>query len=201
MVTFYLLNQPESTWMKEGRWEGAADTSLTKRGKAHATKVARYYSTRQIDGIISSRLHRAIQGAKILNQFIPGKITRDERLNNMNLGIWQGKFPEEVEARYPEQYSLWLTNPELAEIPDGGNILDSKIAVESFIKQYCTDELFPKFYIVNTHDIITRIFLSVITDKPLSKMWEYTLTPASITTVEIYPEKRIVEINNLEHLY
>lgn len=201
MVTFYLLNQPESTWMKEGRWEGAADTSLTKRGKSHATKVARSFSSKQIDGIITSRLHRAVQGAKILNQFIPCKLTREVRLNNMNLGIWQGKFPEEIEARYPEQYKLWQTNPEQAQIPDGGTIADYKIGIESLIQEYSTDELFPKFYLVNTHDIITRIFLSVITDKPLSTMWEYSLTPASITTIEIYPDKKLVEINNLDHLY
>jgi broad specificity phosphatase PhoE len=201
MITFYIINQPESTWMKEGRCEGISDTSLTKLGKAQTTKLARYFTQKTLSGILSSRLHRSIQAAKIINQFVPVKLVREARLNNMNLGIWQGKFPEEIEARYPAEYALWKTDPERANIPDGESISNIKVNIESLIKAYTNSELFPTYYLVNTHDIITRIFLSLASGKPLKTMWEYSLTPASVSTIEIYPEMRIVDINNTEHLY
>lgn len=200
MITFYIINQPESTWMKEDRCEGSSDTSLTKLGKAQATKIARFYAQKQIDGIITSRLHRAIQCAKILQQFIPHKPIRDERLNEINLGVWHGKFPEELESRYPDIWQKWRQDPLRADIPEAEKVSEIQTRLISFINEYTENTLFPKYYLINTHDIISRILISSITGEPLAKMWETQLTPGGVSEVEIYPEKKLVQLNNTDHL-
>lgn len=187
--------------MREQRCEGTSDTSLTKFGKAQATKIARSFADSHIDGIFSSRLHRATQCAKILRQFIPHKIIREERLNDMNLGVWHGKFPEEIEMRFNDVWLQWKNNPLNAVIPEGEHIADIKNRLQAFLSDRYENSLFPKFYLVSTHDIIIRILLSLIEDKPLTAIWEYELNPGSITQIRIYPDKKIVHLNNTGHLY
>jgi len=187
--------------MREQRCEGTSDTSLTKFGKVQATKIARAYSQKQIDGIISSRLHRATQCAKIIKQFIPLKINRDERLNDMCLGIWQGKFPEEIESRYPDISKQWKTDPAKAEIPEGDRFTEVQNRALEFIEDLYESSLFSKYYLVSTHDIIIRILLSSIQNTSLGKFWEYELSPGSVTEISICPEKKVLEINNTKHLY
>lgn len=187
--------------MREQRCEGTSDTSLTKLGKAQALKIARHLSEKHIDGIVSSRLHRATQCAKILRQFIPHKIHRDERLNDMNLGVWHGKFPEEIESRYPELWKAWRDNPATSNIPEAEAFSDVKNRVERFLEDYNENALFPKLYLVSTHDIIIRIIVNSILNTIPADFWSLELHPGSITEVHVFPEKKVVEINNTNHLY
>ncbi len=200
MIYLYLLNQPESTWMKEERCEGISDTSLSSYGKQQTVKAGLSLAGRQVDGIIVGTLHRTVQAGKLLTKIFPHKLQRDKRLIDMNLGVWQGKFPEEIESRFVPEYKLWKKDPEKATIPEGESIIAATQRVQSFLQSHDQNELFDKYYLVVTHDIIIRILLTITEGKSLDKIWEYQLNPASISTIAIFPEKKVIEINNVEHL-
>lgn len=201
MVTLHLINQPESTWMKEEKCEGQSDTSLTALGKSHSKKIAEHFKNKQISNLYTSNLHRTNQCARIIASVIPFKIKRDDRLADINLGIWQGKFPEEIESRYPEVLKAWKKDPSTAQIPNGENWNNVVSRVGEFITIFQDDELFDKNIIVVTHDIIIRIILSAIENVPSSKIWEYQLDNSSITEVQIEPDKKVISINYTDHLY
>ncbi|MDQ3099361.1 MAG: histidine phosphatase family protein [bacterium] len=201
MVTLYLINQPESTWMKEERCEGQSDTSLTALGKAQSKKIANQLRQQTISSLYTSNLHRANQCARIIATIIPLKIKRDGRLGDINLGLWQGKFPEEIENRYPEVWANWKRDPLSAIIPDGEKLDEVVVRVDSFLKSLIDDELFDKNVIVITHDIIIRTILACLDGKSAVAIWDYTLDKASISEVQIQPEKRIIQFNKTDHLY
>ncbi len=201
MVCLYLVNQPESTWMKEEKCEGQSDTSLTALGKAHSKKLGHYFKDKPISGLFTSNLHRTNQCARIIASTIPLKVKRDDRLADMNLGLWQGKFPEEIESRYPEVWGEWKKDPAKAEIPNGERWNKVEERAMGFLHSLHDDELFDKHFIVITHDIIIRILLSKLEKKQTNEIWEYQLDKASITEVQLEPENKIIVYNNTDHLY
>jgi broad specificity phosphatase PhoE len=200
MVKLYIINQPESTWMKEEKCEGQSDTSLTALGKAQSKKIAYYLKDKPISALYTSNLHRTNQCARIIATIIPLKIKRDIRISDINFGLWQGKFPEEIERRYPEIHEKWLKQPQSALIPEGESWGALETRVYSFLKSFNDDELFDKNILVITHDIIIRIILAGLEDASKPSIWDYKLDKASITEVQIEPKKRILEINKVDHL-
>lgn len=187
--------------MKEEKCEGQSDTSLTTTGKMQAHKIANYLASIHLSGLYTSNLHRTNQCARIIAATVPQKIKRDERLADMHLGIWQGKFPEEIESRYPEIWQVRKKDPAQAVIPDGEQWSSVVHRVHSFLDEIRDDELFDKNLIVITHDIIVRIILLYCEGKPTTSFWEYQLDKGSLTKVQIEPEKKVIEINYTDHLY
>ncbi len=201
MITLYLVNQPESTWMKEDKCEGQSDTSLTALGKSQSKKIGEFFKDKHISALYSSNLHRANQCAKIISSIVQIKVKREEKLAQINLGIWQGKYPEEIESRYPRVWQNWKAKPSSAEIPGGEHLGDVLSRVSVFLSSLCDDELFDKNIIIVTHDIIIRIILLLTQRQKLDSLWEYHLDRASISEVQIEPEKKIIQINDTSHLY
>jgi broad specificity phosphatase PhoE len=201
MTTLLLINQPETTWSKEERCEGQADLSLSPIGKKKIHKIGQYYAHQNIAGVLTSSLARDVQAAKILQLYREGKAKRDQRLTNMKMGVLEGKFPEELEGRYPDIWNTLKNNPERAEIPDGESFSQVRERVEGVLQSFQINELFDKTYLVVTHDIIIRVILCIIEKKSFKDMWTYTLDKASITHIEVYPKQELLEINRTEHLY
>ncbi len=201
MVCLYLVNQPESTWMKEEKCEGQSDTSLTALGKACSQKIGYYFKDKPISGLFTSSLHRTNQCARIIAGTIPLKVKRDERLADMNLGLWQGKFPEEIESRYPDIWEEWKKDPAKGKIPSGESWAKVEERTMDFLGSFHDDELFDKHFIVVTHDIIIRIVLSKFEKKQTNEIWTYQLDKASITEVQLEPENKIIVYNYTDHLY
>jgi broad specificity phosphatase PhoE len=202
MIYLYLVSQPQSTWEKEDRCEGLTDTSITPFGKKQTFRIAKFFSDKQVDGLITSSLNRSIQTAKLLQKTLTHKPKRDPRLNDANRGSWTGKFQEEIEGRYPASWQQWQQDPEQVQWPDGESFEQVKTRVESFLSDIYSNELFDKYYIVLTHDIIITLILSIIEKRKYKEtLGKYLIQKGSITLVKVYPEKEIIEYNITGHLY
>lgn len=200
MVTLYLFNQPETTWTKEGHYEGRADISLSSHGKRQTLRTAAYIHDKHVDAIIASPLARTSQAAKIFNTPKKFKIKKELRVIDIDLGLWTGKFQEELEGRFPDFWHTWKTTPSKASFPNGETMLQVQERVQGFLDSCRTNELFDKYYLVITHDIIIRSILALLENQSLDAIHTYTLDKASLTEVQIYPENRIIKINSMEHL-
>lgn len=201
MIGLYLINQPQSTWEKEDRYEGHTDTSITSLGKRQSQQLVTYFQSFQFDGLITSPMTRSIQTAKILRKHYPHKIIRDSRIADVNIGLWSGKFQEEVEGRYPESWHQWQNNPLTTIWPEGESFLAVEQRVDDFLKSFKITELFDKYYVVITHDIIIKIILSRILNLSFKEINnKYSLHKGSITNIEVAPNLRTEKINEIEHL-
>jgi len=95
-----VLRHGQSEWNAEGRWQGQADVKLTDQGitqaKLAATKLGRF------DLIATSTLQRARHTAEIIAGHLDhDHLHVDERLNESNIGPWQGLTYAEIEAGWP----------------------------------------------------------------------------------------------------
>ena len=103
-----------------GRMQGQADTQLSEVGKAQAQRLASYLAATEptITRIISSDLSRAADTARALSAATGIPAVFDSRLRETNLGVWQERSYEEIDAEYPGMRDHWRHNPNWA--PEGG---------------------------------------------------------------------------------
>lgn len=107
----YLLRHGETEFNKKGIYQGILDSPLTEAGvqqvQTNAFLLKRKLADVQDQQILflSSPLGRAIQSSKLIQQILDRKeltIVTDERLKEVDIGEWNGKNREQIQAQQPE---------------------------------------------------------------------------------------------------
>ena len=79
MTRFILVRHGETTWNKEGRYQGLIDTPLSERGLDQGRKLAEALKHIPIDLCYSSPLSRSYDTAKMCMKWHGGLIETDNR--------------------------------------------------------------------------------------------------------------------------
>ena len=104
-----MLRHGRTAWNAERRYQGQEDPPLDEVGEAQAIEAAALIAAMHPDLIVSSDLQRARQTAEKVGKLTDCPLSFDERLRERHLGHWQGLTREEVQAKYPAEFSDWLS--------------------------------------------------------------------------------------------
>jgi probable phosphoglycerate mutase len=99
-----LVRHGQSVWNAGRRWQGTADSPLTRLGREQAHGVAAGLATTgtRFSGPWSSDLGRASATAEILARVLGiGPVVTDRRLREARAGDWEGMTRDEIETAYP----------------------------------------------------------------------------------------------------
>ena len=99
-----LIRHGQTDWNIEGRWQGTIPVGLNDVGRIQARALAMHLAQRQIGSIYSSHLPRAFDTAKVIGDTIGVVPQTDERLQEFNLGVFQGLTRHEISQRYPNEW-------------------------------------------------------------------------------------------------
>lgn len=100
---------------QEGKYGGFLDTEISEEGINEIKRIEKYLRNIEFDAVYASPLKRAVQSARILvNDF-----TIDDRLREMNFGIFEGLSYKETVERYPKESRCWGEDYINYCIPDG----------------------------------------------------------------------------------
>ena len=112
-----LVRHGESVWNRQQRIQGRKDPGLSEHGKKQALAVAKHLKREGIEVIYASGLRRCAQTARIIALRTGAKVKFRPEIEEITLGVWQGKTIEEVKKLYPKSYAAWLKVPSRARIP------------------------------------------------------------------------------------
>ena len=104
----FLLRHGETVWNRENRMQGFRDVPLTRNGVDEATRMGRALAG-YLDGhadyrVVASPLSRCRQTAALVCEEIGYQYDACQfcdALEEVNLGEWEGRTWDEVDARYP----------------------------------------------------------------------------------------------------
>lgn len=122
MTTLILIRHGESAGNREKRFAGQLDLPLTELGKKQAECAAEYLDRFSVDKIYASDLKRAYDTAVPLSQRQHIPIIASENLREINAGLWEGMPYDEIAARFPENYNVWLTDMGNAKTNGGESV-------------------------------------------------------------------------------
>ena len=90
-MNVYVMRHGTTVWNEFGKTQGRSNNRLSKAGIELTKKVAKEYANVKFDAIICSPLMRTMQTANLMNEYHKVKIIKDDRLIEIDQGIFSGR--------------------------------------------------------------------------------------------------------------
>ncbi len=114
----YLIRHGQSLFNAERRIQGQTDIALSPFGERQSLALAEAFRGREIDAIYASPLRRAMQTAQPIADALGLSIRTDDRLKEINAGIFEGLSWDAIEDHSPDADRWRAQDPDFV-IPGG----------------------------------------------------------------------------------
>lgn len=198
-MLLYCVRHGESTYNAEGRVQGQSDVPLSELGLRQGQAVAAALRQLPIDAVFSSPLQRAFKTAEIIAETLDLKIHTDDRLKELNAGIFQDRLRCDLERLYPDEFTRWTSGDPEFVIPGGESRRDlERRGVEALL---AISENNYKNVAVITHGRLLITAIKGLFGIPFDAEPQ-SLRNGSITCVECNgrQQARLLTIDKVEHL-
>ncbi|SNZ13529.1 phosphoserine phosphatase PspA [Hydrogenobacter hydrogenophilus] len=200
MVKLILVRHAESEWNPVGRYQGLLDPDLSERGKRQAKLLAQELSKERVDTIYSSPLKRTYATALEIAKVKGLDVIKEDRIIEIDHGVWSGMLVEEVMGKYPEDFTRWIEEPHKVEFPGG----ESLRSVFSRVKEFLDDvkeKHRDKTVVVVSHTVPIRAMYCALLGIDLSKFWSFGCDNASYSVVHMEEHRNVIlKLNITCHL-
>ncbi|SHE28395.1 MULTISPECIES: histidine phosphatase family protein [Caloramator] len=153
MLNLYLLRHGSVESNEHKRYIGVTDEELSEIGHNQARYMSKK-SNVEFKRIISSPLKRCRQTAAYFGDF-----EVDERLLELNFGIFEKKDYMQIQREFKEEYSAWCRDYKNYKIPQGESLMELFKRVEDFLDDIKKEE--GNILIVTSGGVI-RCMLSLV---------------------------------------
>ena len=119
MLHIVLIRPGSTDYDVQERIQGSLDIPLNEQGTAEAAQTVELLRDKGIEMVYSPGSQPSLQTAEIIAKALGIKRKKIERLESLDLGLWQGMLVEEVRHKQPKVYRQWQEQPENVCPPDG----------------------------------------------------------------------------------
>jgi probable phosphoglycerate mutase len=103
----------------QGRVQGNLDIPLSAAGVAAVAKWIEPLHDKQIVTVYAPENQPALQTAEMLAEGLGARLRRIGRLENLDLGLWQGMLVSDIRHKQPRVYHQWQEQPQTVCPPEG----------------------------------------------------------------------------------
>jgi 2,3-bisphosphoglycerate-dependent phosphoglycerate mutase len=196
-VLLFLIRHGESIFNREGRVQGQSDVELSPLGLRQADAIAECLASVGIDAVYSSPLKRAMQTAEPVGARLGLGVQTDERLKELNAGVFQGLLWSEIEARFPKEVGLWRGEQPDSAIPGGESRRDLMIRGAAVLKAI-REQPYRKVAVI-AHGGILQSALKALLQIP-AELNPFSLFNGSISRLAWEGSIKVLTVNELDHL-
>ena len=198
-MLMFLVRHAESTWNRMKKIQGQRDPQLSTYGKKEAKLLAKRLKGLSFDAVYTSPLKRAYQTAEV----VVGKktpIIREEGLNEICLGEWEGRTLRQIRKEYGEMFDRWAVRPTRIRVPGGEDFKTFVKRVKRTLRSIETANEGCNVLVV-CHGGVISTYATVVLNLPPDDVWCLTVKNASLTIVEFGAElHKLITFNDISHL-
>lgn len=147
--------------------------------------------------ITSPRMHCAAF-AEWLAQKHDLPLTRDERLQEIHFGAWEGMSPVQVMQAYPEELASWSVNPAQVTPPGGESFGDFRARVldawAEMIHTFAGERV-----LVTTHAGVIRVIMAHVLQLPDERLLALNIDHGSLSVLRVLHESEGEWVSLLKH--
>ncbi|MBD2018250.1 histidine phosphatase family protein [Microcoleus sp. FACHB-53] len=186
-----LVRHGETEWNRVARFQGGIDVPLNENGRKQAQQAAEFLKDVPIDFAISSPMLRPKETAELILKNHPNiKLELQEKLKEINHGLWEGKLESEIKQEYADLLHQWQIAPETVQMPEGENlqqVWDRAIACwEAIIAAAGVSDTELKTGLVVAHDAINKVILCHVLGLSPASIWSIKQGNGAVTVID-YP--------------
>jgi broad specificity phosphatase PhoE len=203
MTSIYLLRHgaTASNLLVPYRLQGrCSDLPLDDRGREQVRRAAAVLAGLRFAAAYSSPLLRALETAQIVAQ--PHGLTPVvvPELTEADLGRWEGKTWEQIEASEPELFHQYHDHPGTVAYPEGESFLDVQCRVTAVLAGLASRHPDQAIVVVG-HNVVNRAVLAGMLGVPIDLARSLRQANAGINLIEYIDGKpRVVMLNSCLHL-
>lgn len=186
-----LVRHGETEWNRVARFQGGIDVPLNENGRKQAQQAAEFLKDIPIDFAVSSPMLRPKETAELILKNHPNiKLELQEKLKEINHGLWEGKLESEIKQEYADLLHQWQIAPETVQMPEGENlqqVWDRAIACwDAIIEAAGVSDTELKTGLVVAHDAINKVILCHVLGLSPASIWSIKQGNGAVTVID-YP--------------
>jgi len=196
-MKLFCVRHGETVFNQVGRIQGQFDSELSPLGRRQCVAVADALAVNSIDAVVTSPLSRARESAQVIADKLRLPLEVDERLMEINAGIFQGLTWEEIEVQHAEVAAGWRTQDPDFRIPQGESRRDVMLRAGAALEDIRATG--HKQVIVVAHGGSLSAGFKALLEIPPERN-PFSLLNASISTLAWEREVKLLSLNDVSHL-
>lgn len=188
-MKFYFVRHGTTMINQEGRFNGGSvDSPLTTKGITEAIDLGKFLKDTKFDACFSSPQKRAIATAEIIlseNNIRLPEIQIDDRLREINLGMWDGTIIKDHEPT--EAFHNYFYHPDKfdASYNQGESFTDLVNRAQSIITDISQKSNQNDKVLITSHGVLLTVLMNILIGVPLSESRNSgTVSNSSVTILE-----------------
>lgn len=145
-MNIYVMRHGTTVWNEKGITQGRTNNRLSKSGKTLTEQVALKNKNTSFDVIFCSPLMRTMQTANIMNKHHGAKIIKDNRLVEIDQGVFSGKSKYDISE---QQMKLKLARSKECRMESYQSVYER---VKKFVNELVENKKYQNVLIV-THNV------------------------------------------------
>lgn len=181
-MNIYLLRHGQTESNSKKVYYGKLDVELNVKGKAQCEAISKRLKDIPFNKVYTSTMKRAIHTAEIALSAKKYEFIKDERINEMNLGEFEGKNYEENQKNYPEEWKKWTEDWKGYAPPNGESYIEFYNRIKSFIEDIINQE--DENILIVTHGGVIKSIYAYILGENLDVFWKFGTKNADLTLIK-----------------
>ena len=179
----YLFRHGEVTLAETRRFIGHLDVPLSARGEAQCTAQSARLRDVPLAALYSSDLARARRSGELLGACRGLAPVPIPALREMAMGRWEGLTAEEIRAREPEAFAMWMASVGEFPFPEGESVPDLVARAWPAFEELAEAHAGAPFAIV-AHGGTNRAILCRLLGLPLERLLAFGQGYGALTVIE-----------------
>jgi len=157
-----LIRHGETEWNLTGRWQGHADSPLSKRGISQAEALGERMTREKVDYVYVSDLQRAQHTAELVGAPSNWSFELMPELRERDIGVLEGLTTDEMLKKQPEVYRSFCENGPSYQPPGGESFCQFSDRCFSAMEKLATLHPGKKVVAVTHGGVLGAIFRNVL---------------------------------------
>ena len=203
-MNILLVRHGETTWNREGRYQGRTDIPLSDTGQQQVRALGERLKNVPIKIAYASPLSRAKNTAEAILAGRDTPLWLEAGLLEISHGEWEGKLASDVEISHAEMFGVWRSRPGRTSPagPGAETLGDVETRAWAVLDKICEGLGPDDTALVAAHDAVNRVILCRVLGLPLERIWSFRQAPASLNVLSgpLISELQVVRLNDSEHV-
>lgn len=166
---------------------GGGNPGLNDAGRAQAIQAADWLTRHgSVGAIIASPLARTRETAGVVASRLGLEVSEDPGIAEASFGHWDGYSFAQVMERWPQDLERWLQSS--AVPPPGGEAFDDVAERVEAARDRMLDAYRGQTIVAVSHVTPIKLLVRDALDAPMQVIHRMELAPASLTTINYYPD-------------
>jgi broad specificity phosphatase PhoE len=185
-----VIRSAATDYERQGRVRGSLDIPPCSAGLAEVTALADRLTAVPPVAIYTAATACGIQTGRILGNRWGVQPKRLELLNNLDLGLWQGKLVSEIRSLQPRLYRQWQDDPWSVAPPEGELLEEARSRVEDGLEKMFKRHPTGRVAVVVPAPL-DSIVRWLVSGSPLGDLWQPDATQDALAVLPIAAQWRI----------